>query len=216
MKRMFDLFVAAIAILVLIPLLVLVIVILRLTGEGEVFFCQTRIGRQRKPFGILKFATMLKDSQSLPGGDITVRSDPRVLRFGKFLRKTKINELPQLFNVLIGDMSLIGYRPLTPRVAALFDNAYWQQVGHLRPGLSGVGSIVFRDEEAVLGNATDREKTYRDVIVPQKAALELWYANHVGMFTDLKLIIFTLVAVVIPDFDIRRYFAGLPVLAITE
>lgn len=209
-KRLFDLVVSAIALVLLSPILVPVVIALLLTGEHEIFYRQQRIGRGGRPFGILKFATMLKNSAALPGGDITVRGDPRVLPLGGFLRKTKINELPQLINVLLGDMSLIGYRPLTPRVAAMFPDEHWQAIAHLRPGLSGIGSIVFRDEERILDEATDREAVYREVIAPYKAQLERWYAVHAGLWTDLKLMVLTLAAVAKPDLDIARMLPGLP------
>lgn len=211
-KRLFDIVVSAVALLLLSPLLVPVVIVLLLTGEHEIFYRQQRIGRGGRPFGILKFATMLKNSAVLPGGDITVRGDPRVLPVGQFLRKTKINELPQLINVLLGDMSLIGYRPLTPRVAAMFPDEHWQAIAHLRPGLSGIGSIVFRDEEHILDAAADREAVYREVIAPYKAQLERWYAAHAGLWTDLKLIALTLAAIVKPDLDISRMLPGLPPL----
>jgi len=209
-KRLFDIVAAGSALLLLSPVLVPVVIVLLLTGEHEVFYRQERIGRGGKPFGILKFATMLKNSATLPGGDITVRGDPRVLPVGQFLRKTKINELPQLINVLFGDMSLIGYRPLTPRVAAMFPDEHWKAIAHLRPGLSGIGSIVFRDEERILDQAADREAVYREVIAPYKAALERWYAVHAGLWTDVKLISLTLAAIVKPDLDIGGMLPDLP------
>jgi lipopolysaccharide/colanic/teichoic acid biosynthesis glycosyltransferase len=209
-KRLFDIVASGLAIILLSPLLIPVIIGLLLTGEHQVFYRQERIGLHGKPFAILKFATMLKASATMNGGDITVRGDPRILPFGGFLRKTKINELPQLFNVMAGDMSLIGYRPLTPRVAALFPTDYWAKVSHLRPGLSGIGSIVFRDEERILDAATDRQKVYADIIAPHKAALELWYADHAGFGTDMKLIALTLLSIIAPDTDARQWLEDLP------
>ena len=120
MIRFFDILFASATILLLSPVLIPVALVLRLTGEGEIFFRQTRVGQQRKHFRLWKFATMLKDSPNLGSGVITLKDDPRVLPAGKFLRKTKINELPQLINVLVGDMSLIGPRPQAIRVFDLF------------------------------------------------------------------------------------------------
>ena len=111
MTRIIDVFISVIAIILLLPVFIPIILILRFSGEGEVFYAQERVGRFRKPFRLLKFATMLKDSPTLPGGFLTLKDDPRVLPIGKFLRKTKINELPQLFNIIKGDMSFIGPRP---------------------------------------------------------------------------------------------------------
>lgn len=209
-KRAFDIAAVTLALLFLgIPMIV-VAVLLRCTGEHEVFYRQERIGRGGIPFMILKFATMLKNSAAMSGGDITVKHDPRILPMGVFLRKSKINELPQLLNILMGDMSIIGYRPLTPRVAALFPPGYWPQLARVRPGLSGIGSIVFRDEEAILGEAQDRQHVYATVIVPYKAALELWYAKNQSFGLDCKLIALTVLAVVRPDMNAASYLKGLP------
>ena len=209
-KRVFDILASLAAILVLSPLLLPVFLVLKCTGEGYVFYAQERVGRGGRLFRILKFATMLKNSPNMAGGDITVGRDPRVLPFGQFLRKSKINELPQLFNIVLGDMSVIGPRPLTPRVAALFPPQHWQNVRDLRPGLSGIGSIAFRDEERLLNAADDREGAYREIIVPYKMALEDWYARNQSFWVDLKLILFTIVAVLDTRFDVSRRFQGLP------
>lgn len=210
MKRAFDILASALALIVLSPLLVPLVIILRLTGEGEIFYRQLRIGRQKHSFYILKFATMLKNSPSLSGGDITVAKDPRILPVGRFLRDTKINELPQLLNILFGDMSVIGWRPLTPRVADMFPDSHWEALSNIRPGLSGIGSIVFRDEEALLSNVADRESVYLTAIVPYKSALELWYAQHQSLWLDLKLIAMTVLAVLNPQFDYTRHLPDLP------
>jgi len=210
LKRAFDVVVAGTALLVLSPLLLPIAALLRVTGEGEVFYRQERVGRGGKRFRIYKFATMLKDSPNLLGGDITIDKDPRILPYGRFLRKTKINELPQLLNVIAGDMSIIGPRPLTPRVAALFPAHYWESISELRAGLSGVGSIVFRDEECLLSAAGDRERVYAELIVPYKMALENWYLRNQSFTLDLKLIALTLLAVLYRNLDVSRVLGGLP------
>lgn len=210
MKRAFDIFASGLALLLLSPLLLPVIVVLRCTGEGRIFYRQQRLGRGRKPFGIYKFATMLKESPNLSGGDITVVGDPRILPVGRFLRKTKINELPQLLNIFWGDMSVIGWRPLTPRVADLFPKEHWEALKDWRPGLSGVGSIVFRDEEVLLSGVADRETFYASVIMPYKSALEIWYVKHQSFWFDLKLIAITAVAVLFPKYDFARSLPDLP------
>lgn len=211
MKRLFDFTASLVAVLLLSPILLPVALILKFTGEGEIFYRQVRVGRAGRKFGILKFATMLKDSPNMAGGDITTGNDPRVLPFGRFLRKSKINELPQLFNVLLGDMSIIGPRPLTPRVASMFSDEHWRTVGHLRPGLSGIGSIVFRDEERLFSVVDDHQRVYAEVIAPYKAALERWYARHQSFALDIKLILLTIMAVLQPDLDVSRYLKDLPV-----
>jgi lipopolysaccharide/colanic/teichoic acid biosynthesis glycosyltransferase len=210
MKRLMDIVASLTAVLLLSPLLVPVLLILRFTGEGEIFYRQERIGRNGRRFSILKFATMLKNSPNMTGGDITVTRDPRVLPFGHYLRRSKINELPQLFNILLGDMSLIGPRPLTPRVATMFSEQHWHNVAALRPGLSGLSSIVFRDEEALLSSADDRQQLYADAIVPYKMALESYYAARQSLWLDIQLIVLTLVAVARPRFDIATVLPDLP------
>ena len=209
-KRLFDIVLAGLALLVASPLLVPIALVLRFTGEGEVFYRQRRLGRDGKPFGILKFATMLKNSPNMPGGDISTRDDPRILPVGRFLRSTKINELPQLINIVTGDMSIIGPRPFTPGIAALFDADHRGAVAHLRPGLSGIGSIVFRDEEGLLAGLPDRMAVYKAVIVPYKGALERWYASHQSLGLDLKLIALTVLAVLRPQVRPDSFFADLP------
>jgi lipopolysaccharide/colanic/teichoic acid biosynthesis glycosyltransferase len=210
LKRTLDIVLSGLALLVLAPLLLPIALALRLTGEGKIFYLQERIGRYGRPFRIFKFATMLKDSPNIAGGDVTVRNDPRVLPLGQILRATKINELPQLWNILVGDMSIIGPRPLTPRVYLPFPLSYKNAIAPLRPGLSGIGSVVFRDEERLLSNADNRDKDYVELITPYKATLEEWYARNWSVTTDLKLIILTIVAVIKPDFDPTSIFLDLP------
>lgn len=147
MKRTFDILVSSVSLTIFLPFGLLIILILRFTGEGEIFYPQARVGQNGKRFGLLKFATMLKDSPNIGPGDITVKDDPRVLPFGQFLRKTKLNEVPQLINILKGDMSIVGPRPQTPKYFALFPDHVQREIITLKPGLTGAGSIVFRDED---------------------------------------------------------------------
>lgn len=178
MQRLFDLVFAALALLVLSPVLLPVMLVLRLTGEGEIFYVQQRVGKNGKPFGVFKFATMLKNSPSLGTGTVTVKDDPRVLPVGRFLRKSKINELPQLINILNGSMSIIGPRPQTPRCFSAFPEEFQNSIVRVTPGLSGVGSVVFRDEENMMDAANDPDRFYDQVIMPYKGALEQWYVEH--------------------------------------
>ena len=147
MQRFFDILFSLISLLFFSPLFFIIIIILKLTGEGEIFFLQKRSGKDEKEFKIIKFATMLKNSPYLGAKDITLKDDPRVLKFGKFLRKTKINELPQLINILIGDMSVVGPRPLTKEQFSNYDVNSKKLISSIEPGLTGIGSVVFRDEE---------------------------------------------------------------------
>lgn len=192
MIRIFDILLSLMALLVLCPLLVPIALVLRFTGEGEVFYVQERVGLHQRPFGLFKFATMLKNSPHIGTGTITVRNDPRVLPVGRILRKTKINELPQLLNVLIGDMSVIGPRPLTQNHFCHYAPESRKTIGSVRPGLSGVGSIVFRDEERLLSNKEDPKNYYRTDIAPYKALLEVWFVENRGLWLYLKCIILTI------------------------
>ena len=211
MQRSLDILLSGLALLVLSPLLVPVAIALRLTGEGEVFFIQQRVGRGGRPFGLYKFATMLKDSPNIGTGTVTVKGDPRVLPLGRLLRKTKINELPQLLNILKGDMSIIGPRPQTRRCFDAFPARSQAAIVQVRPGLSGIGSIVFRDEEELMHASAEPERFYDEVIMPYKGALEEWYVAHQGLWTYLSSIFATAWVVVFPKSRlVWRLFHGLP------
>lgn len=211
MQRFFDLLFASLALVILAPLLVSIMLILRFTGEREVFFVQQRLGRAKKPFGLCKFATMLKDSPKIGCGEITLKNDPRVLPFGRFLRKTKINELPQLINVLKGDMSLIGPRPQSERCFHAFPVASQEEICKVRPGLSGIGSVVFRGEENMMEAVNDPNAFYDDVIMPYKGLLEEWYVHNRDMRIYFLLIFLTVCAVAVPSNRfVWRAFPELP------
>jgi len=205
MQRFFDILFSGLALIVLSPLLIPVVIILKLTGEHEIFFTQQRVGKDGKMFGLLKFATMLKDSPTIGTGTITTKDDPRVLPFGKFLRKTKINELPQLINILKGDMSVIGPRPQDTRCFVVFDKEDQENIKKVRPGLSGVGSIIFRDEESLMDvdDIKQREYIYDHIISPYKGKVESWYVKHQNIGLYFKLIWLTVLAVISPDKIIR-------------
>ena len=154
---------------------------------------------------------MLKDSPNIGTKDITVNNDPRVFPFGRFLRRTKINEVPQILNVIKGDMSLIGPRPLTPRNFNFYPEEAKNNISRLRPGLSGIGSIVFRDEEALLSTSkTSLDKFYQFNISPYKGQLETWYLNHQSIWLDFKLMLLTMLIIVRPSVNIDDYFTNLP------
>lgn len=211
MIRMSDLTLALCALIAISPLFLALVVVLRLTGEGEVFYRQKRIGRQQKVFYVLKFATMLKDSPNMGLGTITVQNDPRILPLGHFLRKTKINEIPQLLNVILGDMSLVGPRPLTKENFSLYSLDVQKSISGVRPGLSGIGSIVFRREENLLANAQDKKLFYSNIIAPYKGDLELWYVNNNTIKTYFKIIIVTIIVIFVPKSKlVDTYFRDLP------
>ena len=191
-QRFLDIILVCLALIILSPLFAVVIVVLSITGEKEVFFRQTRVGKNGNRFSLLKFATMLKDSPNMNTGSVTIKNDPRVLPFGKFLRKTKINELPQLINILSGEIGLIGPRPLTEETFKMYSFEVQTQIMKVRPGLSGIGSIVFRDEEEILTGDYANTETYQSFIAPYKGELEVWYA-HNHNFTIYSLAIFVTV-----------------------
>ena len=149
MQRICDIFLSSLAILILSPIFIPIAIVLKFTGEGEIFYKQKRIGLNGKEFELLKFATML-NSPNIGAGEITIHNDPRVLPFGKFLRKTKINELPQLLNIITGDMSIVGPRPMVPNTFYNYSAEAQTMLNTVKPGLSGIGSIFFRDEERYL------------------------------------------------------------------
>lgn len=210
-KRFIDVMLASWALLVLSPLLLGLMVVLRFTGEGEVFYRQTRVGQGGRRFDLLKFATMLKNSPQLGTGLLTTRDDPRVLPVGRFLRRTKLNELPQLLNIWLGDMSVIGPRPQTPEHVAMFPDDLGPVVLAVRPGLSGIGSIVFRDEELLLSRSPKGPaRCFAEDITPYKTALEAWYVENRSTWLDLQLVCLTLLAVANPS--ARRHWRVLPKL----
>ena len=192
-------------------MLVPIAIILRFSGEGEVFFLQKRIGRNGKVFKLLKFATMLKDSPNLGTGTVTMKDDPRVLPAGKFLRKTKINELPQLLNIFFGDMSVIGPRPLTLQTFSSYSESTQKIIKQVRPGLSGVGSIIFREEEDIMHGATASVGFYDNVIAPYKGSLEEWFVSNKSINIYFVAIFVTAWAVVVPSTKLAwRVFKDLP------
>ncbi|MDA7791608.1 sugar transferase [Opitutales bacterium] len=209
--RLLDILFSALALILLLPLFIPVALILRLTGEGEIFFCQKRVGKGSKLFNLLKFATMLKDSPSIGSGTVTLKDDPRVLPFGKFLRKTKINELPQLANILVGDMSVVGPRPQTPRCFEVFPKDLQPIISSVRPGLSGLGPVVFRDEENILSENSKSVDFYDQVIAPYKGDVEAYYIKVISIFSYFKIIFLTLWVVIFPKSSlVWKVFPKLP------
>jgi lipopolysaccharide/colanic/teichoic acid biosynthesis glycosyltransferase len=191
MQRLFDIFFSGFALLILTPLFIPIAIALKFSGEGEIFYAQQRVGRDGKKFSLLKFATMLKDSPNLGTGTITIKNDPRILPFGSFLRKTKINELPQLVNVFWGDMSIVGPRPQTLRCFEAFTPFVQNEIIKVRPGLSGIGSIIFRDEESLLHSANNPVNYYNTVITPYKGEVEKWYIHNQSLHNYFLIILVT-------------------------
>ena len=213
MQRFLDIVLSFLALVVLAPFLLPVVIILRFTGEGEVFYIQERAGRGGISFGLYKFATMLKNSPNIGAGEITVRGDPRVLPFGQFLRKTKLNELPQLWNIFIGDMSVVGPRPMVLNTYAHYPEEAREKLNTIRPGLTGIGSIVFRDEERYLADRDEPMEFYREHIIPYKSDLELWFVENNTLWLYIKIIFVTAWVVVFSSSNIvDKAFDGIPSL----
>lgn len=213
-KRLIDILIATFALIVLSPILLTSALVLLCTGEHYVFYFQKRVGYHNQAFNIWKFATMLKDSPNLGGGLITVRQDPRVLPFGRILRITKINELPQIVNVLIGDMSIVGPRPLVEKGFLQYTQEQQEKVYNMKPGITSIGSVVFRDEEKLL-TSTDLppKEFYRLYIQPYKGNLELWYQQNASLSVDFKIIFLTAWSILFPHNHLhQKWFKGLPEL----
>jgi lipopolysaccharide/colanic/teichoic acid biosynthesis glycosyltransferase len=214
MPRIIDVLLALLALLVLLPIFIPIVVILLLTGEHKVFYLQNRVGYKNKDFKIIKFATMLSNSANMGSGSLTLKNDPRVLPFGSFLRKTKINELPQILNIIVGDLSIVGPRPQMQVDFEKYSDEVQSKIYNVRPGLTGIGSIVFRDEESLISLAAVNENPhdfYKRVIAPYKGELEIWYHSHRSVFLDSQLIFMTAWTIVFPETRIyEKWFKDLP------
>jgi lipopolysaccharide/colanic/teichoic acid biosynthesis glycosyltransferase len=189
-KRAFDAVAAALGLLLLSPFFLLAALAIKLTSRGPVFFRQERVGKDFRTFRIYKFRTMVVDAPRL-GGQITAGNDPRITGIGRILRKTKLDELPQLINVLRGDMSLVGPRPEVPRYVELFRDDY-RVVLKVRPGITDLASLKYRDESEILGRSANPDETYLREILPDKIALAKEYIENRSFWYDLGLILRTL------------------------
>lgn len=193
MKRAMDVVLSALGILLTAPLLMLIALAIKLTSRGPVLFRQQRVGRNFEPFYICKFRTMIPDAPQC-GAQITAGADPRITRLGHWLRKSKLDELPQLWNVLVGEMSLVGPRPEVPKYVEMFHDDF-REVLSVRPGITDPASVRFRDESTLLGQSENPERTYVEDILPAKIALAKEYIARSGVWYDLKLMLETLLRV---------------------
>ena len=211
-KRIFDLLLSSIGIILVLPILIATSVILRISGEGKVLYFQKRVGLDGEDFFVYKFVTMYEGSESVGSGIYTAKNDSRVLPFGKFLRSSKINELPQLFNVFLGTMSIVGPRPLIRETFMLYNPDQQLIISSLKPGITGAASVIFRDEESILENADgELEEFYKSNITPIKAELEIWYHKNQSLFVDIKIILLTVLSVIFPKSKFAKFiFKGLP------
>ena len=214
-KRFCDILFSSILLIILSPLLIPIMIGLKFTGEGYIFYKQERVGFKNKKFSILKFATMLKDSPNMAGGVITTKKDPRITPLGGFLRKSKINELPQLINIFLGDMSFVGPRPVMPISFNAYPPEVQSVIYNVKPGLTGIGSIIFRDEEELITTikikGEDTWSFYKDKIYPFKGLVEKWYQSNISLYTDLMIILITAIVIVQPKSEIvYKTFKTLP------
>jgi len=212
-KRLLDILASIAALIILLPFFIPIIIILKFTSEGEVFYFQERIGINNSRFQIWKFATMLKNSMDMGSGSITLQNDFRVTKIGVFLRKTKINELPQIINILKGDISLVGPRPLVDKTFSAYNEKVQSKIYNVKPGLTGIGSIIFRDEESIISAVTDEDPHgfYKRVIAPYKGELEMWYQDHRSLYLDFQLIFMTAWVILFPETRLyEKWFKDLP------
>lgn len=210
MSRFFDLLFSTLGIVILLPLLVPLIILLRMTGEGKIFYLQKRVGRFGCDFNIYKFATMLENSANMGSGTLTMKNDSRVLPIGRILRKTKINELPQLLNVLKGDMSIIGPRPLVPSGESNYSDEASKVIRSIRPGLTGLGSLILRDEESFYSHRDDAKEFYAHVISKYKQELEVWFVQNMSLRLYSSIFILTIFSIIYANLDIFKYLTGIP------
>ena len=192
MKRLFDLVASTIGLLVLSPVLLLVALLIKLDSHGPVLFKQERMGKKFCPFSIYKFRTMHDSAH--PASPLTIGADPRITRTGKYLRASKIDELPQLINVLKGEMSLVGPRPELPRYVELFRPDY-EKILTVRPGLTDLASLKYSDEASLLGESVNPEREYVSRLLPDKIRLAKEYIEHSSFLFDAKLIFGTILKI---------------------
>jgi len=211
LKRAIDLTLSLLALIVLSPLFIAVMIILRLTGERKVFFKQERVGYRNIKIKLWKFVTMMEGSEK--GSTITAKNDPRILPMGKILRKTKFNEIPQLINIIRGDISIVGPRPQTQECFDCYPEELRYQVYDSKPGLTGIGSVIFRMEDEITGNSSKGKKEcYREDIMPVKGELELWYTRNKSLYVDSKIILLTAIVIFFPKSKKPyRLLKGLPI-----
>ena len=212
LKRLIDILLSSVAIIIVSPILIFIFFLLKFTGEGEVFYLQERVGYKNRIFLIYKFVTMIKNSPNIGNGDVTLRNDPRVTKVGKYLRKFKLNELPQVFNVFLGHISLVGPRPLMKAGFLRYSQSFQNRIYNVKPGLTGIGSIIFRDEEKILTESKlPPHECYKKIILPYKGALELWYQENKSLLLDFQIIFMTVWVILFSKSKLyERIFKNLP------
>lgn len=215
-KRLIDILVALTILVVSLPVFLITMLLLSVTGEREIFYFQERIGYKNKRFFIWKFTTMLKGSDKTGIGEFTLANDPRLTPLGNFLRKTKLNELPQVINILKGDMTIVGPRPLTINGFNRYSKAVQSKIYNIKPGITGIGSIVFRNEVSLVNNCTDYEALYLQINA-HKGRLELWYQQNRSLKTDFLIVFLTAYTILYPDQNLTyKLFPTLPKMQVED
>ncbi len=211
-KRLFDFIISFISLAILSPLFIAIVLLLLLTGEHVVFFFQERIGFKNKPFKLIKFVTMTKSSKQIGNNLTTLPGDKRVLPVGKFLRKTKINEIPQLINILKGEMSFVGPRPLLSFGWQKYPEHVRSNIYNVKPGLTSLGSVVFHNEpDFVASFKEDPLTVYMQIIIPYKSSLEMYYQEHASIITDFKILFLTAWVLLFPKSKLYfKLFKNMP------
>lgn len=194
-KRIFDILASLLAIIIILPILLIVALFIKLLMPGSIFFIQTRVGKGGNEFRLLKFRTMRVKAKTSEGS-FDAGDQSRITALGKILRKTKLDEIPQLINVLKGEMSLVGPRPEVKKWTAVYPEK-WAIVHQVKPGITDNASIEFRNEEELLAQSSNPEETYRDIILPRKLELYINYVNHHSFFGDLMIILRTIQTIII-------------------
>lgn len=193
-KRIFDIVASFCGLFILSPILLVIAILIKIDSKGPVFFKQQRVGKNKKVFKIYKFRTMVTDAEKI-GKQITIGNDIRITNVGKIIRKCKLDELPQLINVLRGEMSLVGPRPEVPKYVELYDE-YQEQILLVKPGITDYASVEFRNENETLGYSINPEKTYIEDVMPSKIDLNMKYIKNISLIEDFKIIIITVLALI--------------------
>jgi lipopolysaccharide/colanic/teichoic acid biosynthesis glycosyltransferase len=202
-KRVFDIILSLFGLILALPIMVAVAIAMAVCDTGPLFYWQTRIGLNKRPFEMIKFRSMVVDADTL-GPHVTAKHDPRITPVGTFLRRSKLDELPELWNVLIGDMSLVGPRPEVPRYVEHYRED-WDDVFSVRPGITDLATLQFRDEESVLEGVEDRERAYIEIVVPIKIQLARWYVDHQSIALDLRILVDTVLAITVGKILPKRF-----------
>jgi len=195
---------AFLLLLIISPILLVIVILLRFTGEGEILYLQLRSGINGEVFKIYKFATMLKNSPNMKNADVTIKGDERVLFIGYYLRKLKINEILQLINVFKGEMVFVGPRPLTPKQIEKVPDSLKNKINYLKPGITGVSSLIFRNEEELLSNDSPLEMHKKLTLI--KYNLESWYGLNKNILLDFLIVILTVISIVFPSLKLYKIF----------